>query len=852
MADIELPASFYLGREYDLKAKKVLDQPVMYEARDLCTHGVVVGMTGSGKTGLCIGLIEEAAIDGIPCIIIDLKGDLSNLLLQFPELRPENFEPWVNADEARRKKRTPKEHAVELAKTWKNGLAAWGQGPERIARLKQSSDWRIYTPGSEAGLPISVLQTFSAPKGKTNREALNEKVDATTTALLGLTNVVSDPVQSREHILIAHLLLNSWMKGKDMDLPQIITQIQAPPLRKIGAFDVDLFFPEKERLKLAMSLNNLLASPTFSSWVAGEPLELSAMLYTKDGRPRQLIFYLAHLDDSQRMFFLTLLLEEVLTWTRAQPGSTSLRAIVYLDEVFGYLPPHPHNPPTKRPLLTLLKQARAFGVGMLLATQNPVDLDYKALSNAGTWFVGKLQTERDKARLLEGLEGVAAAQGTLTDRRHLDTVISSLGSRVFLYHNVHAGKPALMQTRWAMSYLFGPMTRDQIVQVMKPIEQAMQAEAEGGETAGRPCPQCGKPVPGQAKFCMECGARVPLRVESKQEDQFKEGLQPAKAGPEIKLDASHVPPVLPAGMVQYFLSALPLASPAGQMSDAKLHYEPRLLASAEVKFSDARKGFDQRQPFRLLMPAPEPGQPIAWNKSEPLANAPGTSPEGYEATWGDVPEAINDPKKLKALEKSFVDFVSSQAKVIFYQNKELELTSEPGEDHDDFLKRCQEAAKRAGDEEMAREKEEFRVRFDAIDERLDESEAKASQTREAARQTETAITVGEAVWGLSWLFGKKRSRIIPRPATGQLRSVQRRAEKAETELSKHQNARDKLETEWRLAVEKINDKWHQNAEDIKEIRLTPKKADIRVTQFGLAWAPFWVTAEGRRLAAYEK
>ncbi len=847
MSNIELPASFYLGREYDLRAKQALPQPVLYEARDLCTHGVVVGMTGSGKTGLCINLLEEAAIDGIPCIIIDLKGDLSNLLLNFPELRPEDFEPWANPDEARRKKRTLKDQALQLAGTWKQGLADWGQGPDRVARLRQSSEWRIYTPGSEAGLPISVLQNFAAPRGQITREALHEKVDATTTALLGLTNVVADPVQSREHILIAHLLLNAWSAGRDLDLPRIITQIQTPPLRKVGAFDMDLFFPEKDRLKLAMSLNNLLASPSFSSWITGDALDLKSMMYAADGRPRQLIFYLAHLDDSQRMFFLTLLLEEVLTWTRAQPGSTSLRAILYLDEVFGYLPPHPANPPSKRPLLTLLKQARAFGVGVLLATQNPVDLDYKALTNAGTWFVGKLQTERDKARLLEGLEGVAAAQGTLTDRKHLDSVISSLGNRVFLYHNVHTGQPVLLQTRWAMSYLFGPMTRDQIAQVMDPIKAAKVAsgmnDATPGADSARKCPQCGAVAPGQAKFCMECGARVPARVESNEEDQFKANLQPPGGAEPLSLSAAHVPPVLPPGVVQYFLPVTARATPAA----VELRYDSRLLVGADVLFSG--KGLERRQSFRFLVPAPEPGQGIAWSRAEPLHTLPSSSPDAQEAVWADVPESINDPRKLRALEKSFVDFLYGQAVVTVFQNQALDLSSEPDEDQDAFLRRCHEAARQAGEQEVAQQKEKFRVKFETIDSRLRDSETRLGHSREAVSRSQESLAVGDAVWGLSWLFGRKQT--LPKPSAREVKGLNRQAARAEAEVDRHQAARLRLETDWRLAAEKIVNKWQTKADDLTEVRLAPKKSDIHVTHFGIAWTPFWI-GEGRTTQAYQR
>src|SRR3990172_8052895 len=173
------------------------------------------------------------------------------------------------------------------------------------------------------------------------------------------------------------------------------------PFGKIGVVDLESFYPAAERTKLSMRLNNLLASPTFASWLEGEPLDVAEMLYTPAGKPRLAIVSIAHLDDAQRMFLVTILLNEGLAWIRTQPGTSSLRAILYMDEVFGFFPPSA-NPPSKTPMLTLLKQARAYGLGVVLATQNPVDLDYKGLGNAGTWFLGRLQTERDKLRVLYG------------------------------------------------------------------------------------------------------------------------------------------------------------------------------------------------------------------------------------------------------------------------------------------------------------------------------------------------------------------------------------------------------------------------------------------------------------------
>jgi DNA helicase HerA-like ATPase len=416
MEDFEKLGAFYLGREYDLETKEA-GGLLLYDSKDLVTHGVCVGMTGSGKTGLCVGLLEEAAIDSVPAIVIDPKGDLTNLLLTFPELRAEDFEPWVNDEEAARKGLSRGEFAQQQAEMWRKGLADWGQDPGRIQRLKDAADFTVYTPGSTAGIPVSILKSFSAPAPavRADDEALRDRINTTATSILGLIGITADPIQSREHILLSSVLNGAWAAGQDLDLPAIIQQVQKPPFAKVGVLDLESFYPAKDRFALATLLNNLLAAPTFQTWLEGEPLDIGRMFYTPEGKARVSIFSIAHLSDAERMFFVSLLLNEILGWVRSQPGTGSLRAIVYMDEIFGFFPPVA-EPPSKKPLLTLLKQARAFGVGVLLATQNPVDLDYKGLANAGTWFIGRLQTERDKARLLEGLEGVAAGSETRFDR----------------------------------------------------------------------------------------------------------------------------------------------------------------------------------------------------------------------------------------------------------------------------------------------------------------------------------------------------------------------------------------------------------------------------------------------------
>lgn len=473
-ADFEKLGLFYLGRELDASSKARTDAPLLYDSSDLVTHGVIAGMTGSGKTGLGIGLIEEAAIDGVPVIAIDPKGDLGNLLLTFPALAPADFAPWVDADEARRAGLAPDAFAGAEAAKWSKGLAEWGQDGARIQRLRDAAELGLYTPGSTSGRPLSIVKSFAAPDPALLDDAdlLQDRVSTAATSVLTLAGVDAEPMRSREHTLLAALFSESWRAGRDLDLATLITQIQTPPIQKIGVVDIESFFPSKDRFGLAMQLNQLLAAPGFAAWLEGEPLDVSRLLYTDSGRPRISIISIAHLDDQERMFFVSLLLNEIVGWMRSQRGTSSLRALIYFDEIFGFLPPVA-NPPSKAPLLTILKQARAFGMGLVVATQNPVDLDYKALANAGTWMLGRLQTERDKARVLDGLEGAAA--GASLDRSHIDNLLSGLGKRQFLLHNVHEKAPVVFETRWTLSYLRGPLGRDEIKKLTATGEQVRPA-----------------------------------------------------------------------------------------------------------------------------------------------------------------------------------------------------------------------------------------------------------------------------------------------------------------------------------------------------------------------------------------
>ncbi|HVQ28520.1 MAG TPA: helicase HerA-like domain-containing protein, partial [Vicinamibacteria bacterium] len=470
----------YLGKEYDPKTRQAGSR-IELDPADLVTHGLIVGMTGSGKTGLAIALIEEVLKQGIPVLAIDPKGDLGNLLLLFPDQDAASFEPWIDPDAARRDGQDVKTAAASIAQTWKSGLAEWGLGGDDLKKLKESREAVIFTPGSRAGVPLNILESLEAPSVpfESAEEDLRDEIAGIVAGLLGLLKIDADPLQSKESIFLSNLIEQAWRGGKGLTLEALVSAVADPPFDKVGALPLESVYPRKQREGLMMALNNLLASPAFGAWRVGEPLDIDRMLHTADGKPRLSIVYTAHLSDEERLFVTALLLDKVKTWIRQQSGTSELRALVYMDEVFGYFPPSA-DPPTKRPLLTLLKQGRAQGVGVVLATQNPVDLDYKGLANMGTWVVGRLQTERDRERLRVGLEGSGGLDGKTIDR-----LLDATGKRVFLLHDVHRKAPLLLQSRWAMSYLRGPLTPEEISRLM---QGRAQAEKTGSTTRGSTTP----------------------------------------------------------------------------------------------------------------------------------------------------------------------------------------------------------------------------------------------------------------------------------------------------------------------------------------------------------------------------
>jgi len=843
MTDFERLGAFYLGKLYDINEGKRLDRLLMYDARDLTTHAVCVGMTGSGKTGLCIDLLEEAAIDKVPSIIIDPKGDMTNLLLSFPDLKAEDFRPWINPDDARRKGFTEQGFAAQQADLWRDGLAQWGQDGERIRMLRETADFTIYTPGSDAGVPVSILQSFAAPSlsWDTDAEMLRERIQGAVSALLGLVGLEADPVQSREHILLSNLFEHFWRQGEDLDLPKLILAIQKPPIRQLGVFDVDTFFPERDRFELAMRINSIIAAPAFESWLHGQPLDVGGFLATPSGKPRHSIFYIAHLSDAERMFFVTMLLNQIITWMRSQPGTTSLRALVYMDEIFGFFPPVA-NPPSKQPMLTLLKQARAFGVGVVLTTQNPVDLDYKGLTNAGTWFIGRLQTERDKKRVLDGLESASSQAGQALDRGELSRLISALGKRVFLLHNVHEEAPVTFQTRWAMSYLRGPLTRLQVRQLTEGQEPDSPVSAPIDQTPVS-SQKSSRPVETPSAVA-EAGAAV-------------EGPEPAYAS---------APPSLSSRVDQVYLparrggstAALALEEDVGgpiEIQDQQLLYVPAVLGVGRLHFVDRTRDVNEREDFALLAEPPGGARMLTWEKAQSLDVALGDLRQQAEdgSFFDELPESINESPEFTALRDDLSDYLYHNSSVTLLYSSALETYSKPGESEREFRMRLQQIAREKRDEEIDEITERHDDKLDRLEDRLRREEADLGQ-REAdvsARKRETLVSVGESVVGV--FLGRRSFRMASTAL-----SKQRQAAKAKLQL---EEARDdvtaleedikELEAELREEVEAARERWESALTDLEEYEVRPRRKDVQISLFALAWAPHWqVTYQDRSGATH--
>jgi hypothetical protein len=809
MQDIEKLGVFYLGREVASQRGPDTGNLLLYDAKDLTTHGVIVGMTGSGKTGLAVCLLEEAALDGIPAIAIDPKGDLGNLLLTFPELRPQDFRPWVDETEAARQGLAPDAFAAQTAQVWARGLAESGQDGARIRRFREAVDLAIYTPGSTLGRPLQILRSFAAPDPAFCQDAtaLRDRTLSAVSGLLGLLGLDADPLQSREHILLAHLLERAWREGRSLDLAGLINEVLKPPFTQIGVFDLESFYPAKDRFGLAMALNNLLASPGFSVWLEGEPLDVQRLLYTPQGRPRLVVLSIAHLSDAERMFFVTLLLNEVLAWVRTQSGTGSLRALLYMDEIFGYFPPTA-NPPSKTPMLTLLKQARAYGLGVVLSTQNPVDLDYKGLANAGTWWVGRLQTERDKLRVLEGLEGAAASAGAAFDRGEMERIVGGLGNRTFLMRNVHDDVPVVFRSRWALSYLRGPLTLPQIRQVL----------------ALSPSPAAGT------------SATVPPATAA--------AAAAAPTAPAAAATATAGRPVLPPEVPEYFLR------PSGPA--AGLVYRAGVIGLGKLHFSDAKAGIDTWVTRALVAPLGEDGS-ADWE----AARVAGDLKANLERE--PVPGASFSAAPTAALRRQSPELWRKMLESHLYQNvtldlftcPQLQLTSKPDEREGDFSARLGQVLRERRDAEVEKLKAKYASRLQTLTDRVRRAEDRVEREKAQASQQKLSTFLGLGATVLGAFLGRRRVSVgtVGRAATtlknaGRISKENADVERAGESLETLQQRLAELQQQFDAEVKALQGQFEPADVALETTQVRPRKSDIAVTLVGLCWTPWRRAADG--------
>ena len=812
MENFEKLGAFYLGKTANPDSGQLNPDYLLYDSKDLVTHAVCVGMTGSGKTGLCTALLEEAAIDSIPAIIIDPKGDLADLLLTFPELRPTDFRPWINEDAARAQGFSPDEFAAREAERWRRGLAEWDQDGSRIQRLRSSADFAIYTPGSTAGLPVSITASFAAPPPQyfADREMLSERVASTASSLLGLLGIQADPLRSREHILISNILEQAWSGQRDVTLASLIQSIQSPPMQRIGVFDLESFYPSAQRLELAMMLNNLLAAPGFGVWLQGESLDVGRMLYGANGRPRMNIFSIAHLADGERMFFVSLLLNQTLAWMRTQPGTTSLRALLYMDEIFGFFPPVA-EPPSKKPLLTLLKQARAYGLGVVLATQNPVDLDYKGLANTGTWLVGRLQTERDRDRLIDGLAGISSASQSF-DRARLTSILSSLKQRTFLMQNVHEDHPVLFTSRWCLSYLPGPLTRAQIRQLTGSVGAAAAPPATAPATA-RPEPQVQE-----------------------------------VAAPALLTE----PPQTPAELPQHFAPAA--ASPGGRVV-----YHPFLIGSARVQIVNNKYGVTSSRTLTHVLELRENMTVAPWDQAIAIDTPPaGLSRQpAAPGAYAPLPTTALQPKRLQGSQKGYLDFAYRLSQVTLWKSAAFKIISNPGESEQDFRVRLQQLARERRDFEVDRLRQRYASKLSTLKQRLMRAEQRISREQEQAGQqkVQTAISLGATLLGA--FMGRK---VLSAANLGRATTATRQASRVLGEQQDVQRAQEEKESVQTQVAEMERQLQQEadrvagvdpQAESLQQIAIRPTRQDILLQLFGILWAPYSLSPDGTQRPLWE-
>ena len=777
--DYENLKLFYIGKE---KTNGQNFAPLVYKNKDLTTHAAIIGMTGSGKTGLGISLLEEAAIDNIPSIIIDPKGDMGNLLLTFPNLQGSDFEPWIEEQDAVNNGLSIAELALKTAQTWKNGVEADFQNQERIQKLKDSADFTIYTPGSASGVQISILSSFKAPSVEVleDNELLVSLINSTVSSILSLIDEKDDS-SSKEFILISTIFMNSYANQKDLSLEELITCIVTPPFSKVGIFDLETFFPQSERLKLALKLNTIIANPSFKSWIEGEPLDISNLLYDESGKAKVSIFSIAHLNDSQRMFFVSLLLNQMVSWMRRQEGTTSLKALLYMDEIFGYFPPNA-NPPSKQPMLTLLKQARSFGVGIILSTQNPVDIDYKGLANIGTWFIGRLQTKQDKEKVIDGLS--SAVEGKI-DKNKMENLLSNLEKRTFIMKNINEDGIKIFQTRWTLSYLKGPITKEQI------------------------------------KFLM---ANKNINSISKPETQ------------KIKIETTNrqnsPKPLIPNILEQKYLYT---------SQNEKFYLQGYLVFKCSVHFRDTVKNIDLTNELNYKFYLQKEASNVNFEELEEFKENSFETNERVNSNYYETPIFIQNEKELKQIQKDFTDYIYRNSKLSLYKNEDLKIISKQNESLTDFKIRIQDRLNEKIDEQIESLQLKFSKTNDSIDDKLNKlfDKLEKEQLQANATTTDAIISIGTSLLGA--FFGKSTTAStlgkVASSAKGATKILKEKSDVkyVESEIQQLQIEKEELQKTLENEISKINEENKISNFQIEEIFIKPKRTDIFNVKLELLW-----------------
>jgi hypothetical protein len=780
---------FYLGKNLDLKTDQESDELLLVKNKNLTTHAAIIGMTGSGKTGLGVGIIEEAVLDKIPSIIIDPKGDMGNLLLAFDDFNPKKFEPWVDEGEADKKGLTLEEYATKTASMWQSGLEGSGQGSDRVKRFKDGADFTIYTPGSTSGIPLSVLSSFDAPSLEVldDPDTMSYMLNSTVSSILALIGIDADPLKSREYLLLTTIFNYFWKKEQSITLEALIGHVANPPFEKIGVLSLKSFYSQNDRLKLAMLLNNVLASPTFSAWIEGESLDIASLLYTSDLKPRVSILSISHLNDNERMFFVTLFLNKYISWMRTQSGSSSLKTLLYMDEIYGFFP-STSNPPSKNPMLLLLKQARAFGVGVVLSTQNPVDLDYKGLSNIGSWFIGRLQTKQDVDRVIDGL--TKSGDGSL-DKKTISSIISNLKKRVFLYKSVHDDDIKLFSTRWVMSYLRGPISKKGIATLMRDKKEALKDSV----------------------------------VEDNQEQRSS------------KVSAEQNAPILSQEIDQFFIKE--------NQSDKDSTYSPYLLANATVKYYDKKRSIDEEEEIYLKYYLDESQKDIEWDSGEineddfDLYDIVPIS----ESTYSKLPEFISGAKNLNSLEKEFSNYLYHNKKLTLFRYSDLKLESDLYESLQDFNIRAIGELKDLKEEEIEKLQKKFEKKRESFEKKHQRALEKLQKEEDdvSHKTTNTLLTLGMAALDFfSGRGGVKRSTLTKVGSTlrsgGRVYKEKGDVERAKDRVAEIEEDFYELEEDMKLAIQEMDERFMLENYELEEFYIKARRADIYDLEMAILWS----------------